>query len=206
MNRNIYANRILDYINHGFAPIPVPYQTKAPITKEWNKLTVTANNFESYFDGTLTNIGILTGKPSGGLVDVDIDSLDALKFASWFLPKTNCIFGHESKPKSHWVYRVAKVKAVVQFTANGMILEIRGHNRCTVFPGSVHPSGEPIEFENPDNYEPSSSTWKQLKRAASKIAIATELSQSLVTSNSARVDTLHFGYIGSRWMDCHRGV
>ena len=167
---------ILDYINHGFSPIPVPYKTKAPITKEWNKLAVTANNFESYFDGTETNIGILTGKPSGGLVDVDIDSLDALKFASWFLPKTNCIFGHESKPKSHWVYRVPAAKAVEQFIANRrMIVEIRGHNRCTVFPGSVHPSGEKIEFENPDNYEPSTSTWKQLKRAGSKIAIATEL-------------------------------
>jgi hypothetical protein len=30
-------------------------------------------------------------------------------------------------------------------------------------------------FENPDNYDPFSSTWKDLKRAGSKIAIATEL-------------------------------
>ena len=58
-----------------------------------------------------------------------------------------------------------------------MILEIRGNNRCTVFPGSVHPSGEPIEFENPDNYDPSTSTWKALKRAGAQIAIAHELSK-----------------------------
>ena len=176
MNDNIYANLILGYINLGFSPIPVPFKAKNPITKAWPKLIVTANDYETYFDGELTNIGIFTGKPSSGLVDVDIDSLDALKFAPWFLPKTNCIFGHKSKPRSHWLYRVPKVKAVEQFTAKGMILEIRGNNRCTVFPGSVHPSGEPIEFENPDDYEPSSSTWKQLKRAGSKIAIATELS------------------------------
>ena len=55
-----------------------------------------------------------------------------------------------------------------------MILEIRGNKRCTVFPGSVHETGEPIEFENPDNYDPFSSTWKDLKRAGSKIAIATD--------------------------------
>ena len=61
-----------------------------------------------------------------------------------------------------------------------MILEIRGNNRCTVFPGSVHESGEPIEFENPDNYDPFPSTWKNLKRAASKIAIATELFKAWV--------------------------
>jgi putative DNA primase/helicase len=176
MNDNIYANIILDYINHGFSPVPIPFKTKSPITKEWNKLRITANDYESYFDGAPTNIGILTGKPSNGLVDVDIDSVNALKFVPLFLPKTNCIFGHKSKPRSHWVYRVASAKAVEQFIAKGMILEIRGNNRCTVFPGSVHPSGEPIEFESPDDYEPSSSTWKQLKRAGSKIAIATELS------------------------------
>ena len=178
MNDNIYANIILDYINHGFSPIPVLFKTKNPIIKEWQKLRITANNVETYFDGPATNIGILTGKPSGGLVDVDIDSLDALKFAPWFLPKTNCIFGHKSKPRSHWAYRVPAAKAVQQFIANGMILEIRGNNRCTVFPGSIHPSGEPVEFENPDDYDPSSSTWKELKRAGSAIAIATELSKN----------------------------
>ena len=167
---------ILDYIDHGFSPIPILFKTKTPITKEWNKLRITANNYETYFDEVPTNIGILTGKPSGNLVDVDIDKVDALKFAPWFLPKTNCIFGHKSKPRSHWVYRVPKAKAYERFTANGMILEIRGNNRVTVFPGSVHPSGEVVEFENPDDYNPSSSTWKELKRAGSKIAIATELS------------------------------
>jgi hypothetical protein len=63
MNNNIYANIIRDYINHGFSPIPIPYKTKAPITKGWTKLTVTADNLETYFDGTATNIGILTRKP-----------------------------------------------------------------------------------------------------------------------------------------------
>jgi len=177
MNTNIYSNVLLNYIDHEFSPIPIPFKAKNPITKEWTKLTVTAENLETYFDGTPTNIGILTGKPSRGLVDVDIDSLDALKFAPYFLPKTNCIFGHKSKPKSHWLYRVRKPNAQERFIADGMILEIRGNNRCTIFPGSVHPSGETIEFEKPDNYEPSSSTWKALKRAGSKIAIATELSK-----------------------------
>ena len=27
MNDNIYANIILDYINHGFSPIPIPFKT-----------------------------------------------------------------------------------------------------------------------------------------------------------------------------------
>jgi putative DNA primase/helicase len=184
MNDNIYTNKIVrDYINHGFSPIPIPYQTKTPIIKGWNKLTVTAENLGTYFDGTETNIGILTGKSSGGLVDIDIDDPAALRFAAYFLPQTNCTFGHKSKPRSHWVYRVPKPKAVAKFIGDGMILEIRGNNRCTVFPGSVHPSGEPIEFENPGNYEPTTSTWRSLKRAASKIAIATELGKFWPSGN-----------------------
>jgi hypothetical protein len=59
MNDNIYANIILDYINRGFSPIPIPHKTKAPITKEWTKLRISADNLETYFDGELTNIGIL---------------------------------------------------------------------------------------------------------------------------------------------------
>jgi hypothetical protein len=183
MNNNIYATIIRDYVNHGFSPIPIPYQSNAPIIKGWNKLTVTAENIEAYFDGSLTNIGVLTGKLSGGLVDIDIDDPAALKFAAYFLPQTNCIFGHKSKPRSHWVYRVPKPKAVAKFIGDGMILEIRGNNRCTVFPGSIHANGEPIEFDNPDNYEPSTSTWRQLKRVASKIAIATELGKFWLPGN-----------------------
>ena len=47
-----------------------------------------------------------------------------------------------------------KPKAHEKFKAEGMIIEIRGNRHCTVFPGSVHESGETIEFENPDNYDP----------------------------------------------------
>jgi putative DNA primase/helicase len=173
---NIYHDVIRNYINLGFAPTPMKFRSKQPINKEWNKLAISVNDIEAYFDGTPQNIGILTGLPSGGLVDVDIDDAEALIFAPYFLPRTNCIFGHLSKLKSHWLYRVPDARAHVEFKASGaMLFEIRGNNRCTVFPGSIHENGEPIEFENPDDYEPSRSTWKVLKRAGSKIAIATEL-------------------------------
>ena len=182
MSENIYLPIIQAYIDHGFSPIPIPFKKKSPIIKGWTTLSVTAENLEAYFDGGPSNIGILTGEPSG-VVDVDIDSPDALRFAPWFLLDTNCIFGHESKPKSHWLYRVADAGRVEQFLADAMIIEVRGNNRCTVFPPSVHPSGENIEFDSPDDYEPTPSTWSELKRAASKIAIATELLQAWSLTN-----------------------
>jgi hypothetical protein len=61
-----------------------------------------------------------------------------------------------------------------------MIVEIRGNKHCTVFPGSIHESDEPVEFDNPHDYRPGQSTWNELKRAASEIAIATELFKAWV--------------------------
>ena len=149
---NIYHQKLVsDYIDHGFAPIPIGYKSKQPVNKGWPELRISHNDIGAYFNEQPINIGILTGQPSQGLADIDIDDTAALRFAPWFLPETKCVFGRASKPKSHWVYRVPKPKAHEQFKAEGMILEIRGNNRCTVFPGSVHETGEPIEFENPEN-------------------------------------------------------
>jgi hypothetical protein len=130
-----------------------------------------------YFNGDPTNIGVLTGTPSGGLVDVDIDSPDALKFAPHFLPQTNCIFGRLSNPQSHWLYRVDDVGGYESFLGDTMLIEVRGQKHYTLFPASIHPSGEPIEFEYPKDHAPSVSSWIELRKAATKIAIASELSK-----------------------------
>jgi hypothetical protein len=53
---------------------------------------------------------------------------------------------------------------------------------CTVFPGSVHESGEIIEFDNPDDYDPAQSTWDELKKAGSRIAVATVLFKAWASS------------------------
>ena len=58
-----------------------------------------------------------------------------------------------------------------------MIAEIRGNGCCTVFPGSVHPTGELVEFDNPIDFTPASSTWDELKKAVQKMAIGTLLHQ-----------------------------
>jgi putative DNA primase/helicase len=173
---NIYTQeRVSEYVSLGFAPIPVQFKSKEPINKRWTELRISHNEVEKYFNGHPLNIGILTGEPSHGLVDVDIDTANALRFAPRFLPKTDCVFGHESNPGSHWVYRVPDAETYKQFNSNEMIVEVRGNKRYTVFPGSVHPSGELIEFEDRSNFGPSSSTWNELVWAATNIAISKEL-------------------------------
>src|SRR3954462_3168549 len=171
-------DRVLGYINHGFAPIPIEFRSKNPNITGWPELAISEVNIGDYFKGNPTNIGILMGKPSGGLVDVDIDTNAALKFADRFLPRTNCVFGRDSKPRSHRIYKVSDAGRRETFeAANGMIAEIRGNGCCTVFPGSVHPTGEPIEYDNPIDFTPGSSTWRDLTKAAQKMAIGTLLQE-----------------------------
>ena len=175
----IYPKKIaLDYLADGFSPIPIRFQSKEPKIAGWPRLAISANNVGDYFNGDPTNIGVLTGRPSGGLVDVDIDSPDALKFAPHFLPQTNCIFGRHSKRQSHWLYRVTDSGHCERFTANTtMVIEVRGENHYTLFPGSVHPDGEAVEFAYLEDHTPAVSSWTELKKSATKIAIATELSK-----------------------------
>jgi Bifunctional DNA primase/polymerase, N-terminal len=176
ISNDIYHKKMVsDYILHEFSPIPIQYKSKQPVNKGWPNLRISNDDIGTYFKGDPINIGILTGQASKGLVDVDIDDTNALRFAPWFLPETKCIFGRASKPRSHWVYRVPQSGTHEQFKSQGMIVEVRGNRLCTVFPGSVHGSGEPIEFDNPHDYNPGQSTWDDLKKAASKVAIATEL-------------------------------
>ena len=164
ITNNIYLPEIVsDYIDHGFAPIPIKCKSKQPVNKGWPELRISKNDIGAYFNGERINIGILTGQPSHGLVDIDIDDLDALKFGPWFLPETRCVFGRASKPKSHWVYRVPEPRNHEKFGNEEIIVEVRGNGHCTVFPGSTHESGEVIEFDSRYDNDPSQATWSDRK-------------------------------------------
>ena len=183
ISSSIYLQDIVSaYIDQGFAPIPIRYKSKQPVYKGWTELRISKEDIDTYFNEEPINIGILTGQASGGLVDIDMDDTDALRFAFWYLPETKCMFGRPSKPMSHWVYRVQQGQAHEKFETDGPIIEVRGDRHCTVFPGSVHQSGETIEFINPDDYDPAQSTWIELRKAASKIAIATALFKAWTSS------------------------
>jgi hypothetical protein len=60
-------------------------------------------------------------------------------------------FGRVCKPRSHWIYRVDGPIATKKHRSKsaGMIVELRSTGAQTVFPPSVHPSGESIEFVDP---------------------------------------------------------
>ena len=138
------------YIEGGRAPIPIPARTKRPTVDGWQNLRIGWDEVEEHFRPT-DNIGVLLGEPSGLLIDVDLDHPLAVELADQFLPETESEFGRKSKPRSHRLYRVSanvatyKRKLPKSHDAK-MVVELRSSGCQTVFPGSIHEAGEPIEW------------------------------------------------------------
>jgi hypothetical protein len=108
---------VRSYIRAGYAPIPVPKGEKAPRLRGWQKLEVDRGQLDEYFGGP-GNVGLLLGKPSRGLVDVDIDAPEAAAVADTFLPQTEMVHGRKSKPGSHHWYRVGDAPAPLKFSVS----------------------------------------------------------------------------------------
>ena len=160
------------YVAHGWSPIPVPFKTKKPTLDGWQNLRLTQTNIPDHFDGQPQNISVLMGEPSNGLIDIDLDAAEALQLAPHFLEQTNCRFGRQSKPDSHWLYSATTEESTKQFKdiEGTMLVESRSTGAQTVFPGSVHPSGEPIQWSQFE--EPLPINGRQLDDAVGKLAAA----------------------------------
>jgi hypothetical protein len=171
------------YIERGWAPIPIPHKSKRPVIPAWQKLRLTLHDLSNaeYFNGHEQNIGAILGEASNGLTDADLDCSEARALAPYFLPKTACIFGRESAPCSHWLYIVTPAMKTQQWQEpydntvhtdqdKLMLVELRGTGAQTIFPPSVHPTGEPIYFH--EDGEPAVIDGPVLTRAVSRLAAA----------------------------------
>jgi Tol biopolymer transport system component len=95
------ADVALDYhTRRKWKPVPVNRKTKKAIGKDWQKRPFNP----AQFNANAQNLGIQLGEVSGGLADVDLDTMTAVGFAPEFFPATNAVFGRKSKPASHQLY------------------------------------------------------------------------------------------------------
>jgi Bifunctional DNA primase/polymerase, N-terminal/Protein of unknown function (DUF3987) len=135
------------YRSWGWLIVPVPPKKKGPRLNDWQKLRLGKSEIPQYFDAR-DNIGILLGKPSKGLVDIDLDCEQSIFLAPHFLPKTRKIHGRKSKPNSHYWYRCHSIPAPEKFCDidNICLVEIRSTGQQTIVPPSVHPSGELVHW------------------------------------------------------------
>lgn len=128
------------YIGQGWQPIPLPVKSKAPQRPNWQRGGFTVDDFDPG-----GNIGLLLGEISDGLVDVDLDCEEAIEAAPDFLPATGWRFGRDSRPNSHWIYRVTDASKTTKWQdEDGCMLELRATGAQTMAPPSVHPSGERV--------------------------------------------------------------
>jgi len=171
-----------DYLERGFAPVPLPPNSKKPVLKDWTSLRITAETIPLHFKAP-SNLGVLNGEPSRDLLDVDLDTKEAVFVAPYFLPPTALKFGHASKRASHWYYRSSPVPATKKFRDpmkrgnddKNMLVELRSTGTQTVFPPSIHPSGEAITFDS--NGEPAVVDPQVLLAAVTRVAAAALLAR-----------------------------
>jgi hypothetical protein len=176
-----------DYIERGWAPIPVPFRTKGPLLDAWHTLRINAETVPNFFDGAPQNIGIILGAASGGLCDLDLDCFETIAAAPYILPGT-AVFGHASKRGSHWIYRTdlceTQNRAAIKFVGSDKrgLLEVRvggrGSAAQTIFPPSVHVSGEPIEWEDGGPDKITDIDGEELLRHARRLAAAAEIARN----------------------------
>lgn len=201
------GNRALDVatdaLRRGWNPVPIRARDKKPIGKAWQDRIITTENVADHFKAAALNIGVQLGATSGGLTDIDLDSPEALRVASYFLPQTDCIFGRASTRCSHRFYRTTLHEthdsAAVQFkdpllaksrgktTGEGdepkkaMLLEVRigggARGAQTLIPGSIHPSGERYAFESGCDGDPARVDDVELLTAARRAAAAALLAR-----------------------------
>jgi hypothetical protein len=172
------------YRRRGWQPLPIAHRSKNPNFPGWQKFETTEAELTKHFNGAAQNIGVLVGRRSNGLTDIDLDSPESNKIADYFLPKTESVFGRANTPRSHRLY-ICTEEIVEKFNNpfllvsqnkevrdKACIVEIRGKDGLqTVFPGSTHEdTGEAIEWHK--DSEPLQADAQTLRRAAARLASA----------------------------------
>lgn len=168
------------YVRRDWQVLPIPPGTKAPLIRQWQSLRLIESEIPARF-AQGENVGVLLGEPSGWLTDVDLDAPEACAAARYLLPQTGRVFGRVGKPSSHWLYVATKSKTakwidpLVADRKSSMLIELRSTGAQTVFPPSVHPSGEVITWEQRGDAAQIAPT--DLTRACAKVAAAALLAR-----------------------------
>ncbi len=138
------------YTELGLAVIPVPCGQKGPIIKGWQNLKLSLDKVESAFTET-DNIGVLLGSSSGGLVDLDLDCPESRIVAPAVLKNIDSVatYGREQSPRSHYLFYSEGIKPIKYSCPRSkeVLLELRSDGQQSLFPGSLHPTGDVYRFD-----------------------------------------------------------
>lgn len=155
-----------------------------PATAGWTRLSYSTEDevrekFESWAEDGFTNVGVLLGEASGGLVDVDLDHPKTNRLKRALLPPTPMITGRAGRPGSHFWY-VAKQGTLPgnrrhKMPDGGMAVELRSTGSQTLLPGSTHPSGEEYTWDGTEQGNPAIVDGRVLTVQVALLGLATIL-------------------------------
>lgn len=180
------TEQALAYLELGWQVTPIMPRGKMPALKHWPTVKISPDSVGRFFHVD-SNIGVVLGDQSGGLVDIDLDCPEAIRLAPEILPPTR-VFGRAGSRRSHWIYyarqaRTEKFQMALGGGKQKMLLELRANKvgsgdegLQTVFPGSIHETGEIIEWEDLA-VEIARIKAEPLRRAVARLGGATLLCQ-----------------------------
>ena len=169
------------YIERGFAPIPVPADSKNPNRPGWERERHELEDVPGCWKNG-QNLGLLTGEPSRGLVDVDLDSDEAAAVAGRFLPPT-LTSGRTNRPHSHWWFKAPGAKSrdwsERKEAELDKLVELRSDGRQTLVAPSLHPSGDRYLWHRESGLEIAEVGAAELEEACRELATAALLARRL---------------------------
>ena len=147
---------------------------KRPVNQDWPNQGQSAAEVMS----TGNNIGLLLGSISG-LLDVDLDSREAVVLADILLPHPLATFDRGSHDSGHYLYKATTTGPRKSFTAatKSTLVELRGDGAQTMIPPSVHPNGSQLCFKAfNENAKPVA--YDDLLKAVNLLAACSEIAQN----------------------------
>jgi hypothetical protein len=166
----------LDYARRGWRVVPIPRGQKRPAMAGWPDFEARPEDVPRLF-GQGENVGVILGRSSGDLVDIDLDCPEAVALADRYLPATGAVFGRPANPRSHRLFLApgATYDSFADPNGSKTLLELRATGRdggahLTLLPPSVT-DGERREWEG-DVIAPRPIDASALRTAAAWLAIA----------------------------------
>jgi DNA polymerase I-like protein with 3'-5' exonuclease and polymerase domains len=178
------------YLDHGFAPLPVPRRAKKPVLDGWPDLRIAKADLARYFpDSRDGNIGLILHDQSR-LVDMDLDCPEAVGAGRAWLPLSNWVSGRKGKPLSHYWYEADGPVAYQEYddVDGTRLLERRaGDGKQTVVPPGTHELGDEIVWEHLSG-RPTPIEVADAVRLAGEVAALSILARHWPRTNGKRQD------------------
>ena len=124
------------------------------------------------------NLGLLLGSKSG-VMDVDLDCLEANGLADLILPQPFTKFIRGSSDSGYYLYKATSFGPTQRFAGNGLkstLVELRGDGSQTMIQPSIHPNGAKLTYTE-INQDASEVDYDELLRSVSFLGACSEVAR-----------------------------